>query len=94
MGRHDGALELCQSEGEFRTARPGWERREKAGFAFGRVRGSELADLQPGLSKSFVAGTFVPGWKTVSDPHILAIRLWDHAQRHGARFGRAGVQRR
>lgn len=93
MVRHDGSLELYQSEAEFRAAQPGWKRREQAGIAFGHVRGSELADLQPGMSKDFVAGTFVPGWKTVSDPHILALRLWDHAQRHGARFERAGVRR-
>ncbi|PWV97151.1 glycine/D-amino acid oxidase-like deaminating enzyme [Hoeflea marina] len=92
MIRHDGSLELYESETEFRAAAPGWQRREKAGIAIAHLRGGELADLQPGLAPSFVAGTFVPGWKTVSDPHSLALRLWDHAERHGARFERAGVR--
>jgi Glycine/D-amino acid oxidases (deaminating) len=92
MVRHDGSLELYESEGEFEASRYGWDRRERAGIAFRHVRGSELADLQPGLSPRFVAGTFVPGWKTVSDPYLLARAVWGHAERQGARLEIADIR--
>jgi D-amino-acid dehydrogenase len=64
----------------------GWKRRANAGIAFEHVRGQRLEELQPGLSPRFVAGTFVPGWKTVSEPQAFALALWAHAQRCGATF--------
>lgn len=93
MIRHDGSLELYESEAEFAAARPGWDRREKAGIAFSHLRGAALSELQPGLSPRFVAGTFVPAWKTVSEPQLFARANWDHAERLGAQFERAGVSR-
>jgi D-amino-acid dehydrogenase len=51
----------------------------------------EAAELQPGLSPRFVAGTFVPGWKTVSEPQAFALALWAHAQRCGATFEKAEI---
>jgi D-amino-acid dehydrogenase len=68
----------------------GWQR-EQAGIAFEHVRGQRLAELQPGLSPRFVAGTFVPGWKTVSEPQAFALALWAHAQRCGATFEKAEI---
>ncbi|MCA0279454.1 MAG: FAD-binding oxidoreductase, partial [Proteobacteria bacterium] len=41
---------------------------------------------QPGLSPQFVKGTFVPGWKTVSDPKLLGKAIWRYAEGLGARF--------
>ncbi len=93
MVRHDGSLELYESEAEFRASLPGWQRRQNHGISFDHVRGARLADLQPGLSARFVAGTFVPGWKTVSDPFLLAKAVWAYAENHGARFERAEVLR-
>lgn len=92
MLRHDGSLELYESEAEFKAAATGWQRREQAGIAFDHVRGGRLADLQPGLSPRFIAGTFVPGWKTVSEPQEFALALWEHAQRHGAVFEKAEIR--
>ena len=92
MVRHDGSLELYESDAEFNAARNGWQRREKAGIAFEHVRGSRMDELQPGLSPRFVAGTFVPGWKTVSEPQSFALALWQHAERHGAMFDKAEVR--
>ena len=89
MVRHDGSLELHESETEFKATLSGWRRREQAGIAFEHVRGARLAELQPGLSPRFVAGTFVPGWKTVSEPQHFAQALWAHAERLGAVFIKA-----
>ena len=92
MVRHDGSLELYESEAEFKAAQYGWDRRAQAGIEFRHVRGSDLADLQPGLSPRFVAGTFVPGWKTVSDPYLLAHAIWRHAEKHGAKLVTTAVK--
>lgn len=92
MVRHDGSLELYESEAEFNAASAGWRQREQAGIAFEHVRGERLAELQPGLSPRFVAGTFVPGWKTVSEPQAFALALWAHAERCGATFEKAEVK--
>jgi D-amino-acid dehydrogenase len=91
MVRHDGSLELYESEAELNAASAGWRQREQAGIAFEHVRGQRLAELQPGLSTRFVAGTFVPGWKTVSEPQAFALALWAHAQRCGATFEKAEI---
>jgi D-amino-acid dehydrogenase len=68
----DGSLQLYESEAEFKAALPGWRRREEAGIPFEHVRGARLAELQPGLSPRFVAGTFVPSWQSVADPYQFA----------------------
>lgn len=91
MIRHDGSLELYESEAEFNASLSGWSRRAQAGVEFRHVRGDELSALQPGLSPAFVAGTFVPEWMTVSDPQHLAQAVWTHAERLGARFEKAEV---
>jgi D-amino-acid dehydrogenase len=91
MVRHDGSLELYESEAELNAASAGWRQREQAGIAFEHVRGQRLVELQPGLSPRFVAGTFVPGWKTVSEPQAFALALWAHAQRCGATFEKAEI---
>lgn len=91
MVRHDGSLELYESEAELDASAAGWQQREKAGIAFEHVRGERLAELQPGLSSRFVAGTYVPGWKTVSEPQAFALALWAHAERCGATFEKAEI---
>lgn len=92
MIRHDGSLQLYESEAELKASLAGWRRREDAKIAFEHVRGERLAALQPGLSPRFVAGTYVPGWKTVSEPQHFARRLWAHAERHGATLERAEIR--
>jgi len=86
MLREDGSLDLYESESEFRGSLPGWEARERFGIGFRHVEGSELADLQPGLSKQFIKGTFVPGWKTIADPKLLGQAVWAYAESKGAKF--------
>ncbi|MBV2144793.1 FAD-binding oxidoreductase [Falsochrobactrum sp. TDYN1] len=89
--REDGNLELYESEGELAASQPGWDVRGKAGIAYEHVRGTQLAELQPGLSPRFVAGTFVPGWKNVSDPKLFGQAVWAYAERLGARFQQGKV---
>lgn len=80
MLREHGALELYESEAEFRAALPGWDVRERHGIAFRHVEGTELAELQPGLSPRFVKATFVPGWKNVSDPKQLGKAIFEYGR--------------
>ncbi|NKB83374.1 NAD(P)/FAD-dependent oxidoreductase [Brucella grignonensis] len=89
--REDGNLELYESEAELAASQSGWDAREKAGIAYEHVRGERLAELQPGLSPRFVAGTFVPGWKNVSDPKLFGQAIWAYAESKGARFQQATV---
>ncbi|WP_307286272.1 NAD(P)/FAD-dependent oxidoreductase [Phyllobacterium ifriqiyense] len=86
MVREDGSLELYESEDELNASLSGWNARRAAGIAFEHLRGSQLRECQPGLSPRFIAGTFVPGWKTVSDPKHVGEGLWNYAQRNGAIF--------
>ncbi len=83
MLRSDGSLELYESEAELRAAEPGWRAREAAGVDFEHVRAAQLEALQPGLSSQFIAGTFVPGWQTVSDPYDFACGVADHVKARG-----------
>ncbi len=92
MVREDGSLELYESEEELGASLPGWEARKQAGIAFEHLRGEALADCQPGLAGQFVVGTFVPGWKTVSDPQRVGEGLWAYANRLGATFLQAEVR--
>jgi len=93
MLRENGSLELYESEAEFRASLPGWKARERFGIAFRHVEGEEMASLQPGLAPRFVKGTLAPGWKTVADPKLLGKAVWAYAERLGARFEHARIDR-
>lgn len=86
MVREDGSLELYQGNAEFRAAAPGWAARDRLGIAYRHLKQAEIADYQPGLSPRFTAATFVPGWKTVSDPKLFGKAIWAHAEARGARW--------
>lgn len=92
MLREDGSLELYRDQAEFDAALPGWAARTRFGITFRHVAGADLAELQPGLSPEFTKGTFVPDWKTVSDPKLLGKAIWAYAESRGARFVQAGVR--
>jgi len=93
MLREDGSLELYEGAAEFAAARPGWDARARFGVAFRHLAGDGIAAYQPGLSPAFTHATFVPGWKTVADPKLLGQAVWAYAERKGARFVRADVER-
>lgn len=86
MLREDGSLELYESESEFKASLSGWAARDRFGIVYRHVSGGDLADYQPGLAKNFVRGTFVPGWKTVSDPKDLGKAIWRFAESKGASY--------
>lgn len=86
MIRHDGAIDLYEGEPEFKASLSGWAARERLDIPFEHVSGARLADLQPGLSPQFTHGTFMPSWKTVSDPKLFGKAIWAYAERLGARF--------
>lgn len=90
---HDGSLELYESEREFRDSLAGWKARSDADIAFEHVQGARMAALQPGLSPRFVSGTFVPGWRTVSDPYLFAAALARYLESQGVLFLAGDVAR-
>lgn len=92
MIRNDGSLELYTSEASFQSGLPSWALREKHGIPFEHVRGSRLADLQPGLAPSVIAATFSPSWRTVSNPRDYGKSLWAYALTLGAKFERGTVR--
>ncbi|MFG6518509.1 NAD(P)/FAD-dependent oxidoreductase [Sulfitobacter sp. 1A13496] len=75
MLRHDGQLQVYESEAEFRASLPGWQAREEAGIAFTHLKGDEIAAYQPGLAPGFTHATFTPEWQSISDPrdYVLAM---------------------
>lgn len=75
MLRHDGQLQVYESEAEFRASLPGWQAREEAGISFTHLKGDEIAAYQPGLAPSFTHATFTPEWQSISDPrdYVLAM---------------------
>ncbi len=90
MMKSDGVLHVYESEAELAAAQPGWQARREHGIAFSHLHGpAEIAELQPGLSPALVAATFVPGWKTVSDPLAVAQALARQFERQGGRIRRA-----
>lgn len=91
MLHEDGSLELYESEAEFKAALPSWAARDRFGIAYRHVEKRELAGYQPGLADRFTRGTFVPGWKTVSDPKDLGKAVWRHAEVNGASFVKGDV---
>lgn len=92
MLREDGSLELYESDTEFRASLPGWAARKRFGIEYRHVEATDLETLQPGLSPRFVKGTFVPGWKTVTDPQQLGKSIWKYAESRGATFRKACVE--
>lgn len=91
--RHDGALELYESEAAWRASLKSWERCEKAGVEIEHVEGARLAELQPGLSPRLVKGVFLPQWKTVSDPRDYALALLEAARARGVELIEGTVSR-
>ena len=92
MLRSEGNLHLYESAVELAASQPAWQARADHGIAFTHLHGAgAIADLQPGLSPALLAGTFVPGWKTVSDPLLLTEALARHFELQGGRIRRATV---
>lgn len=93
MVRSDGVLELFESEAELRATARDDAAKAAEGIEFRHVRGSELAELQPGLSPRIVTATFIPKWQTVSDPYDFATAIGNAAQQRGVEFLKAEVSK-
>lgn len=101
MLHEDGNLHLYESEAEWRASLPGWQERAAHGIALEHAQGAPgaqaaqvaqtIARWQPGLSAQFVAATFVPGWATIEDPHLLVRHIAAHAMARGVRLRRAAA---
>jgi D-amino-acid dehydrogenase len=90
MIRSDGVLHVYESEAELAASEAGWQARREHGIAFTHLHGKDaIAELQPGLAPSLVAATFVPGWKTVSDPLEVVEALAAAFAQRGGRIRRA-----
>ncbi len=87
MLRRDGNLELYESAAEFEATRPYWEARRQLGIPFEHIRGAyALSEIQPGLDKRFVSGTFTPEWYSISDPHEYALTIADIFRNRGGQI--------
>lgn len=91
--RSDGVLELYESEGEIRAAQHELAAKSREGIDHRLVRGSELAELQPGLSSRIIAATFIPHWDTVTDPYDYSLAVGQAAISRGAVFRQAEVRK-
>lgn len=91
MLREDGALELYESKHAFQASATISDIRRQFQIPFRHVDRRQLEGLQPGLSDRFQHATFLPAWKTVSDPQKLGQALWDYSERRGATFILANV---
>jgi D-amino-acid dehydrogenase len=93
MLRSDGVLHLYESEAELAASQPGWQARADHGIAFTHLHGPQaIAELQPGLSSTLVAATFLPAWKTVTDPLLLTLALARRFTELGGRLRRGEAQ--
>ena len=90
MLRSDGVLHLYESEAQLEVTQVEWQARADHGIAYSHLHGPQaIAELQPGLSSALVAATFVPGWKTVTDPLLVTEALARAFEQRGGRIRRA-----
>ncbi|MDH4059292.1 MAG: FAD-binding oxidoreductase [Aquincola sp.] len=89
MLRSDGVLHVYESETELTASQASWQARAEHGIAFTHLHGPQaIAELQPGLSPTLVAATFLPAWKTVTDPLLLTLALARRFTELGGRLRR------
>jgi D-amino-acid dehydrogenase len=90
MLRSDGVLHLYESEAQLQATQVEWQARADHGIPYTHLHSPQaIAELQPGLSSALVAATFVPGWKTVTDPLLVTEALARNFERQGGRIRRA-----
>ncbi len=75
-----GALHLYESERDYQKDLKNWDYRRRHSIDFECYEKDNLHQFQPGLAKSFVAGIFVPQWKSVSNPLAFCTALHDALQ--------------
>lgn len=88
MLRKDGNLQVYEGEAEFRASLPGWAAREAHGIDFRHLTAEEFPDVQPGLDRRFIHGTFTPGWYSIADPKLYTLALAERFRAGGGRIER------
>lgn len=90
--RREGQLSVYQGESEYRAALPGLTHRRDLGVATDLIEGADaLAEIQPGLDRSFTHGAFTPGWFNTKDPKVWAQRLADRFLEKGGVYNQKTV---
>ncbi|CAM3651527.1 FAD-binding oxidoreductase [Parendozoicomonas haliclonae] len=83
MIRNNGALHLYQDWSFYRRDLQNWAVRLKHGINYETYEEEDLHHFQPGLSKDFVAGVFVPQWQTITNPADLCTELHEKLSARG-----------
>ncbi|WP_417507397.1 NAD(P)/FAD-dependent oxidoreductase [Marinomonas gallaica] len=67
--RHEGQLQLYQGQAEFEGSLSGWRTRQEHGVTCELLTNqADIADIQPGLDRSFTHAGFTPEWKNTTHP--------------------------
>ncbi|WP_424943675.1 NAD(P)/FAD-dependent oxidoreductase [Aliiroseovarius crassostreae] len=90
--RREGQLSVYQGEKQYQAALPGLMHRRDLGVETDLIESANaLADIQPGLDRSFTHGAYTPGWFNTEDPKIWAQMLADRFLEKGGVFERRTV---
>ena len=87
-----GAIHLYEDRRNFEQAKKDWNAVAQYGIEVQAYEGQALHQFQPGLSKSFVAGIFSPGWYSVSNPRLLCHEIHSTLQERGLKTVFGDVQ--
>ncbi|MBL1404606.1 MAG: amino acid dehydrogenase [Hyphomicrobiales bacterium] len=92
MLRHEGQLQLYESERQWLAERECWQIWERHGIEFEHLHSAEeIANLQPGVSSRFTHGTFTPAWRSIRDPFVYTKHLAKVFLEHGGIIGYENV---
>lgn len=80
-----GLMHVWPDRAAFQGDAFGWEIRRKAGVQWSELDGTEIAAMQPDLSRDYDFGIFVPEGGHCRNPGAYVAGLADYAERRGAR---------
>ncbi len=90
--RHDGQLQLFETEAAYRASLPVWRLREAHGVAFEMLESAAaIADIQPGLDPRFTRAGYTPDWINTCDPRRWLAHLIEAFRARGGRIERGEV---
>lgn len=76
MLRHEGQLQLYESEKQWLAESECWKVWERNGIEFEHLKSAKaIAKFQSGVSTRFTHGTFTPAWRSISDPFLYTNHL-------------------
>lgn len=93
MVRHAPALYLYESRHSLESAIPNWRAKLDRGHGFTVIADrSDLAELEPSLSRQFAGAVLSDHWGAVTDPHHVVTNLFQAAIGSGVEYRRASVE--